>query len=95
MRTTKSVEVIAIKKFRECSTLTNTEILVLKALASMIYDAFPNPEREESVNGEFSLKISCKNITRSLTNHRGELTHSEKKHLLEMIEAAAKVMQFY
>jgi len=98
MPATQSIEVIAINKLREGLKLTDTEALVLRALASMIKDAFPDPESEDSgdeCEEQFSIKSACRNITRELTNHRGELTGSEKAHLLEMIEAAAKVMRFY
>jgi hypothetical protein len=93
-----SIEIIAIEKLRKGVSLTNTESLILRALASLINDAFPEGDCEDSgdkCEDRFSIKSACRNITRELQNHSGELTGSEKKHLLEMIEAAAKVMQFY
>jgi hypothetical protein len=94
---TQSIEVIAINKLREGLKLTETEALVLRAFASMIKDAFPDPQSEEFAYEceYFSLHSACRNLTRELTNHRGELTYSDKAHLLEMIEVAAKVMRCY
>jgi len=48
-------------------------------------------EKEE----EFSLKHACNYLTRKLMNHIGELTHTERNNMLELIEYAAKVLQAY
>ena len=50
---------------------------------------------EDDCQKDFSLKSACRELTKELINHRGELTGSERKHLLELIEAASHMMQYY
>jgi hypothetical protein len=78
--------------------ITPNDFFLLGQLSSSLFKTISNgseSDSEDEQEAPFSIKSACRNITRELTNHSGELTSSEKKHLLEMIEAAAKVMQFY
>jgi len=71
---------------------------LLRSLSDKIHDVLGDNEGEDN-GGEqeesFSLKSACHKLTRELQKHRGELTSSEKINLLELIEASAKIMQFY
>jgi microcompartment protein CcmL/EutN len=68
------------------------DLTVIKKLSDKINSILPEQEKKEERQ---SIKITCRQVIRELQNHSGELTESEKKSLIEMIEAAAHVMLFY
>jgi hypothetical protein len=75
-----------------------SDIHLLRKLSNRIHTVLGDDSESEDCENEkeaFSLKAACRELTHELQDHRGELTSSERKHLLELIEAAAKVMQFY
>jgi hypothetical protein len=51
-----------------------------------------NEDSGDEQEEQFSLKSACRQLTRELQNHRGEFTGSERNHLLELIESAAKAL---
>jgi hypothetical protein len=93
-----NIEMLAINKMRSGDKLTNTEVLVLKALAGIINDSFVNDiceVTEDCDYKEWSLKENCNRFYRQFTNHKGGISTSERAAVLEMIESACKMLQFY
>lgn len=93
-----SEEQAAITKARLGQHLTAGEVSMLKELVGEISKALPEDQRREDdcdQEDEFSIVHYGNHFTRKLTNHRGELKKNERIALLELIEAAAKVLKFY
>ena len=81
--------------------LTPNDVFILGQLLATINTSLGNDCDSESEDSgdeqeeQFSLKSACRDLTRELQNHRGELTLTEKRAMLELIESAAKVLQAY
>lgn len=84
--------------------LSTQDIVLLRELSDKIHEVLgddcdscetENEDSGDEQEEQFSLKSACRLLTRELQNHRGELTGSERNHLLELIESAAKVLQAY
>jgi hypothetical protein len=89
-----SEEQAAITKARLGQHLSAGEVSMLKELVGAINKALPEDDDCEQED-EFSIVHYGNHFTHELTNHRGELKKSERIALLELIEAAAKVLKFY
>jgi uncharacterized protein YyaL (SSP411 family) len=75
------------------------QLRLLRELSDKVYEALGDDCDSEDSGYEqeekFSIKSACRQLTRELQDHKGELTGSERKHLLELIESAVKVLRAY